>query len=480
MDLHVAIGPGPRRAQLERQLREGVRAGRLLPGARLPPSRTLARELGVSRGVVVEAYAQLVAEGYLVARQGAGTEVAAAPPAQGDGGVAGDEAGAAARAKPPIRFDLRTGRVDLSLFPRRAWLAATARALRELPDAALGYGDPRGFEQLRLALAAHLGRARGAVADPRHVMTCGGVQEALPLVWRALARQGVRRVGIEDPGWRGQRQSVEVAGLEAVPVPVDERGLDVEALAAARVDAVAVTPAHQFPTGVVLAPERRAALVAWARAHDAVVVEDDYDAEYRYDREPVGALQGLVPDRVVYAGSASKSLAPGLQLGWALVPPWLAGAVVEEKVRTQRGPAVLEQAALADLLGRGEVDRHLRRSRRRYRARRDALVAALAEHLPAATLGGVAAGLHVVAWLPAGADEPAAVTAARARGVAVHALHAQCSPAAPWPPALLLGYAAEPEPALARAARDLAAAVTSTATRRSQVRAREALRSPSP
>jgi GntR family transcriptional regulator/MocR family aminotransferase len=462
MDLHVALGAGPRRAQLERQLREGVRSGRLRPGARLPPSRALARELGVSRGVVVEAYAQLVAEGYLVARRGAGTAVAPSPPG-GRGGsaraapAARAAAAPASAAPPPIRFDLRTGRVDLSLFPRRAWLAATARAVRALPDAALGYGDPRGFAPLREALAAHLGRARGALADPARVLTCGGVLDGLPAVWRALARHGVRRVGVEDPGWRGQRRTVELAGLEAVPVPVDERGLVVDALAGARVDAVAVTPAHQFPTGVVLAPERRAQLAAWARSEDAVVVEDDYDAEYRYDREPVGALQGLAPDRVVYAGSASKTLAPAVGLGWIVAPPWLAGDVAEERERAHRAAPVLAQAALADLLGRGEVDRHLRRSRRRYCARRDALVGALGDRLPGVRVGGAAAGLHVVAWLPEGAGEAETAAAARSRGVAVHALHAQCTVQAPRPPALLLGYAALPEPSLARAARELAA-----------------------
>ena len=474
MDLQVTLGSGPRRAQLEQQLRDGVRSGRLRPGTQLPPSRTLSRELGVSRGVVVEAYAQLVAEGYLVARTGAGTRVAPAPPSagtvphrgnrgQGTGFAAESTAGTVPdqRIRRPgtvPAYDLRTGRVDLSLFPRRAWLAATARALKDLPDAAFGYGDPRGHEPLREALAAHLGRARGVLADPELVVVCGGLYQGVPILWRALARHGVRRVAVEDPGWRGQRKTAELAGLTAVPVPVDDRGLVVGRLGELDVDAVVVTPAHQFPTGVVLAPERRAELVSWAHERRAVIVEDDYDAEYRYDREPVGALQGLAPDRVVYAGSASKTLAPALRLGWLLAPSWLADDLAEVKDLTDRGTPVLEQAALADLLASGEIDRHLRRTRRRYRDRRDALVGALEEHLPEATIGGAAAGLHIVAWLPRGTDEAAIVREAARRGVAVEALSETSTLEHAKPPALLLGYAATHETKLVRAAKELAAA----------------------
>jgi GntR family transcriptional regulator / MocR family aminotransferase len=481
MDLHLVLEPGPKRAQLERALRDGVRTGRLRPGTRLPPSRRLARDLGVSRGVVVDAYAQLAAEGWLAARRGAGTvvanvetpEPASVTAAHVNARPVGIPAGA--------RFDLRTGRPDLSAFPRAAWHAAIGRALRELPDEALGYGDFRGHEPLREALAAHLGRTRGVVADPERVVVCGGLYQGLHVVWRALARRGARRIAVEDPGWRGQRRSVEqasspratrgyphgypgVADLEMVPVPVDEHGLDVAALAAAGADAVVVTPAHQYPTGVVLAPERRAALVTWAREQGAVVVEDDYDAEYRYDREPVGALQGLAPDHVVYAGSASKTLAPALRLAWMAVPERLAADVAREKDRADRGTPVLDQAALADLLLRGEVDRHLRRMRRRYRSRRDALVAALGEHLPEAPVRGVAAGLHVVLELPDGVDEAAAQRAARKRGVLVEALQRSCTAVAPRPPALLLGYAALPEDTLTRAARELASAVRACAS----------------
>jgi GntR family transcriptional regulator/MocR family aminotransferase len=452
VDLHLDLQrTAPLRPQVERQLREGIRSGRLRAGARLPPSRTLARDLGVSRGVVVEAYAQLVAEGWLSARRGAGTEVAAAASRPVPAAVP-------ARASRDIAYDLRTGRTDLSAFPRAAWHAAVGRALRDLPDAALGYGDPRGLADLRTALAAHVGRTRGALADPERIVVCGGLAQGLHVVWRALARHGARRIAIEDPGWRGQRRTVQDAGLEAVPVRVDDGGLVVDELPG-DVQAVAVTPAHQFPTGAVLVPERRAQLVAWARETGGVIIEDDYDAEYRYDRDPVGALQGLAPEHVVYTGSASKTLAPALRLGWLVLPDHLARDAADVKDRTDRGTPVLEQAALADLLERGEVDRHLRRTRRRYRARRDALVDALHEHLPEVRVGGAAAGLHLVVELPGDADEDAVAAAALDRGVAVEALRATCTVVAPRPPALLLGYAAVPEPALRRAAAHLSEAV---------------------
>jgi GntR family transcriptional regulator/MocR family aminotransferase len=315
--------------------------------------------------------------------------------------------------------------------------------VRDAPDAALDYGDPRGAGALREALAAHLGRARGVVADPARVLVCAGTAAGLPLVWRALRERGVRRVGVEDPGWREQAVSVRLAGLEAVPVPVDGRGLDVAALAASGAEAVVVTPAHQFPTGVVLAPERRTALAAWARATGGWVVEDDHDAEYRYDREPVGAVQALAPEHVVLAGSASKTLAPALRLGWLVVPEPLVAPVA---AGAARGVPVLDQLALAALIDGGELDRHLRRTRRSHRARRDALVAALGGRFG---LTGVAAGLHVVAEAP---DAAALAEAARARGVAVHTVHEDCFTHRPRPPALLLGYAREPEPALRRAA----------------------------
>jgi GntR family transcriptional regulator / MocR family aminotransferase len=454
MDLHLALQPGsPRRTQLERQLREGIRSGRLRAGSRLPPSRALAPELGVSRGVVVDAYSQLVAEGYLVARPGSGTVVA---------GALATEPVIGRRRPPtysPPRYDLRSGLPDVSRFPRRAWHAATAEAMRELPDAWLTYGRARGLSRLRVALADYLGRARAAFADPHQIVTCAGLSHGLTLVWGALRERGARRVAVEDPVWRGQPETIAHSGLEPVPIPVDDMGLVVDELDRAEVDAVMVSPAHQYPTGVVLAPERRAALIAWARRNDGLIVEDDYDAEYRYDREPVAALQGMAPELVVYAGTASKTLAPALRLAWLLVPRRLLDEVTAQHAVTRASPGIFEQGALAIMLERGQVERHLRQMRRLYRARRDALVEGLAESLPEARVGGAAAGLHLVAWLPGDADELAIAVRAEERGVAVHTLHRDCHTVAPVPPALLLGYTSLAQDALRRAAAELALAV---------------------
>jgi GntR family transcriptional regulator / MocR family aminotransferase len=458
MDLHLAVEPGlPRRAQLERGLRDGVRSGRLRAGSPLPPSRELARELGVSRGVVVDAYSQLIAEGYLVARRGAGTRVADAVGAHPAIRLPRREP------KPVIRHDLRSGLPDVSAFPRRAWHAATAEALRDLPDGWLTYGRPRGYSPLRVALTDYFGRARAAVGTPRQVLTCAGLSHGLTLIWSALRERGVRRVGVEDPAWPGHPRTVSHAGLEPVPVPVDGKGMVVAELDRADVDAVVITPAHQYPTGVVMAPERRTALIDWARQRGALIVEDDYDAEYRYDRDPVAALQGMAPERVVYAGTASKTLAPALRLAWLLIPEHLLDEVTAQHAVTGASPGVLEQAALANLLERGEVERHLRKMRRLYRARRDALVEALSSHLAEASIGGAAAGLHLIAWLPDTADESAIAHRATERRVAVHTLHRDCAVAAPAPPALLLGYARLTEPAISRGARELALAVREAA-----------------
>jgi GntR family transcriptional regulator / MocR family aminotransferase len=437
---------GPLHAQLESQLRAAVRSGRLAAGERLPSSRALAAELGVSRGVVVEAYGQLAAEGYLAVRPGAAPRVAAG---------AAEAVGHTSERPPALpRYDLRPGTPDLALFPRAAWAAAQRRALREVADADLGYPPPGGHPRLRRALAAYLGRVRGVQAAPERIVVCGGVAEAVALVARVLRAEGARRLAVEDPSHPGTRELMGHGGLELVPVAVDEGGIDVAAVAAAGVDAVLVTPAHQSPTGVVLDPPRRAALAAWARDTGALVIEDDYDAEYRYDRHPVGALQGLAPDHVVHVHSVSKSLAPALRLGWAALPARLVAAVVEEKRLSDLGAPVLEQLTLAAFLERGELDRHLRRTRPAYRRRRDALLAALA----GLEVEGVAAGLHVLARLPPGRSEEEAVRAAAARGVAVEALGPQVA-GAPRPPALLLGYTRLGEVAIAEAGRRLRAAL---------------------
>jgi GntR family transcriptional regulator / MocR family aminotransferase len=451
--LPVRRGAGTLRAQLERHLREAVRSGRLPPGSALPSSRVLAEQLGIARGVVVEAYDQLVAEGYLVARQGSATRVA-------DAALVGAAPPRPAEPSKPLRYDFRPGVPALDTFPRSAWLASLRKALTQAPHAALGYGDPRGQPALRQALVGYLGRVRGVAADPEQVLVCSGFAQGTALVCRALGRRGARRVAMEDPCHPGQRAIVAASGLEPVPVPVDDQGIQVDRLEAVGADAVLVTPAHQFPTGTVLAPGRRGALVAWAQRNDAVIVEDDYDAEYRYDREPIGAVQGLAPDRVVYAGSASKTLAPALRLGWLVLPAWLGDAVAEQKALDDLASPALEQLAFADLLGRGEVDRHLRRNRVRYRARRDALVAALGVHAPQVSVRGIAAGLHAVAELPPRAEEARVAAAARRRSVGVYPISDYRFGGSAAPPALVLGYGGLGEPAIRRGVALLALAIS--------------------
>jgi GntR family transcriptional regulator/MocR family aminotransferase len=451
--LPLRPGAGTLRAQLERQLREAVRSGRLLPGSDLPSSRVLAEQLQISRGVVVEAYDQLVAEGYLVARWGSATRVA-------DAALVGAAPPRPAAPSRPVRYDFRPGVPALDAFPRSAWLASLRKALQEAPHAALGYGDARGQQALRQALAAYLGRVRGVAADPERVLVCSGFAQGMALVCRALGRRGARRVALEDPCHPGQRAIVAASGLEPVPVPVDDQGIQVDRLATLGADAVLVTPAHQFPTGVVLAPQRRGALVEWAQRNDAVIVEDDYDAEYRYDREPIGAVQGLAPDRLVYAGSASKTLAPALRLGWLVLPAWLVEAVAQEKALDDLGSPALEQLALADLLARGEVDRHLRRNRARYRSRRDTLVSALGVHAPQVSIRGIAAGLHAVAELPPQADEATVVAAARRRSVGVYPIGDYRFGGSALPAALVLGYGGLGESAIQQGVRLLAGAIS--------------------
>jgi GntR family transcriptional regulator / MocR family aminotransferase len=399
--------------------------------------------------VVVDAYAQLAAEGYLVARRGAPTRVSETAARPTDSGRP------LAEERPP-RFDFRPGGPDVSLFPRQSWTTSLRRGLRDAPHARLDYGDPRGAPELRLALTAYLGRVRGVDCDPGCVIVTSGMAQGMALVGRTVLARGGRRVGVEDPGSGPARGQLATTGLEPLAVPVDHDGLRPDALAEADVDVVLVTPAHQFPTGVVLAPERRAALLDWAR-RGGIVLEDDYDAEYRYDRPPVGAVQGLAPERVVYAGSVSKTLAPALRLGWLVVPESLVAELAQAKAQDDLGTPVIEQLALADFVERGELDRHLRRTRGAYRRRRDALIAALARHLPTVRVSGIAAGLHLLAHLPAGVDEPAVVEAARARGIGLQGLREHRL--LPGPAALLLGYGRIAEPAIEPGVRELAAAV---------------------
>ncbi len=423
----------PLRVQLESELREAIRAGRLSAGERLPSSRALARELGVSRGLVLESYAQLQAEGYLTSRGGSATRVAdaaqEAPPPQ----------------KPmasPRQFavDFAPGTPDLGSFPRRDWAWAIREVLRGAPVDAFGYPDVRGSRRLREVLGAYLRRVRGAVADPDRIVVCGGFAQGFNLVCRALAARGVESMAFEDPGYADQRAMAARAGLEAKPVALDERGMRIDGLAATGARSVLLTPAHQSPTGVVLAPQRRQALIEWAVERDATILEDDYDAEFRYDREPVGAMQGLAPDRVAYLGTVSKSLAPALRLGWVVCPADLADAIAEEKASDDRGSPMLDQLVLARLIESGRFDRHLRRMRAVYAARRQTLVDALARHAPDVELAGLAAGFHAVARLPDGIDEPALVSAAAERSIKLHPMSWYRADGATEPSELVLGF----------------------------------------
>ncbi|HEX4563941.1 MAG TPA: PLP-dependent aminotransferase family protein, partial [Solirubrobacteraceae bacterium] len=407
----------PLRAQLEDGLREAARSGRVRAGSRLPPTRMLANDLGVSRRLVVDAYAQLVAEGYLLARGGSGTYVA---DAAGSAGEPDAEPRAA-----PARFDFFPGYPDLASFPRREWLRAMRDVLASAPASSFGYPDARGARELRSALAEHLRRVRGVVADPRTIVVCSGTAQALVLLARALREP---HIAVEDPGLPPHRAILAAHGARLSALAVDAQGARVQELpaieaSAGPLDAVFVTPAHQSPTGVAAAPERRAALLEWAANGTRYVIEDDYDAEYRYDRAPLAALQGLAPDRVIYLGTVSKTLAPALRLGWLVLPPHLIERFVAERNLADHGAPTLEQLALARLIESGSYDRYLRQARRRYRARRDALVSALARHLPEARVTGLAAGLHAIVRLGFEFDSAQLALTALRRSVVVYPLY---------------------------------------------------------
>ncbi len=452
LDLHVNIDRSDLRRSVETVLRNAVQAGRLPAGTRLPSTRVLAADLGVARGTVTQAYEQLVAEGYLTARQGSGTRVAAlvsaAVPVRPAAGAAGTGAAGpagggltagAAGPRPAARWDFFPGTPDLSAFPRSAWLVAARRVLAATPAAALGYGDARGTPALRQALAGYLGRARGVLTSPDQIVVCSGYAHALGLLAAVLRARGAARLAFEDPSLARHRDVAARAGLAIEGVPVDQHGIRVDQI---RGPAVVVTPAHQYPTGVTLNPARRASLSDWARAGDGLIIEDDYDGEFRYDRQPVGAMQGLAPEHVIYAGTASKTLAPGLRLAWLALPPALTAEVSVQLGCAGSSADVLGQLVLADLIGSGGYDRHIRQARSRYRARRDRLAAELARQAPAVALRGIAAGLHALAGLPAGGPGEAEVTArAWARGIAVEPLGEYWIRGGDHPPGLVIGYA---------------------------------------
>lgn len=444
----------PLRVRLTMALRDAVQTGRVGPGSTLPSSRVLARDLGISRGVVLEAYAQLTAEGYLLSRPGAGTTVAfthghsravAAPPAASD---------AAAGV-----LDLRPGTPDLSSFPRRVWLGAVRDTLKTLPASALGYGEPWGARTLRVQLAEYLARVRGAMAEPDSVVVVTGATQGVSLIAQILRDRGQRTVAVEDPSNALQRRLLRDLGIDVVDVPVDESGLRVDVLARTAARAVLCTPAHQYPTGAILSAERRTQLTQWAHDVDGLVVEDDYDAEFRYGRAAVGCLQGLDDSHVALIGSVSKSLAPALRLGWVLAPPSLLGALRTAKSHADFGSNGLEQHVLAQFMASGGYDRNLRMLRRRYGARREHLVAALSTHAPSWRPIGAQGGLHLVVRLPSHLIEDDVVAGAAEAGVLVLGL-AGMTGSHPQGPGLALSFARSTPDMLDEAVRRLVQAAS--------------------
>ncbi|WP_248963036.1 MocR-like pyridoxine biosynthesis transcription factor PdxR [Sphaerisporangium perillae] len=484
IDLLVEVDSATgRRNGLEHALRDAVREGRLAPGAQLPSTRALAAEIGLSRGTVSAAYDQLVTEGYLTARRGAGTSVAEVSPRRTGTPRTGGDAVAP-------RYNLRPGHPDVTTFPAAAWLRSTRRVLTTAPAAVHGYGEVRGVPELRAALAGYLGRTRGVLATPDQIVIASGYVQALALLAQVVGAGSRPVIAMEDPGFRFHRDVVRRAGPEVLPLPVDGRGARTDLLGGAPYDgtgAVVVTPANQFPTGVTLHPDRRHALADWARDSGGLIIEDDYDGEFRYDRQPVGALQGMAPDHVAYLGTASKTLGPGLRLAWMVVPPHLADPVTEAKLHADHHTENLGQLVLADLIATHAYDRHVRACRLRYRRRRDLLLSRLAStpgrpseievpglerpsgievQGPGRPSGievrGAAAGLHaMIGLLPAGPDEETVLRLAQARGLAVDGLADYWHNGGDNPQGIIVGYGTPPEHSYPAALESLAAVLAS-------------------
>lgn len=451
LQLDIEAAPaGGRATWLAEQLRLAMADGRLPVGTRLPATRTLATDLNVSRGVVTEAYQRLVEDGHVAGRGRAGTVIVAVPakaprtrapkppkPADVFADRPGDDIFERFRAA-PARIDLSPGVPDLASFPRQAWLRAERKVLAMAEPAAFGYGDPHGTPALRQAVAAWLARNRGIRVEPSDVLITAGVSQALGLLAKVLLANGITEVAVEDPGSLGVRQHLRNGGLRTPPIPVDAAGLRVDVLEASGAKAVMTTPAHQFPTGVVLDPARRRRLLGWP----GLIIEDDYDAEHRYGRAPVPALRAALPEQVCYAGSVSKLLAPALRIGWLLVPARLRAEITAAKRDADLGNAALPQLVLADLMTTGALERHLRQLRRRHLRRRDAMIAAIHRHLPGAVVHGAAAGLHLTVTFPEPLADTDLAAAAFADGVKAQPLswHRQL----PGAPGLVLGYAATP------------------------------------
>ncbi len=446
---------GGLRQSIESSLREAMRAG-LPPGSVIPSSRSLARDLGVARGTVSAAYSQLAAEGYLALRPGAAARVSFVPRQ-----LPPPAPVAAADAR---RWDFRPGRPESASFPRQAWARAIRRVLTSAPDEVFGYGDVGGNAGLRRALADYLGRARGVDTDPHRLLICNGFSQAMMLIGQALADTGGTTVAVEDPSAPRYRDLIRSLGLKLVAVPCDHDGLRTDCLEAVNPDAVLVTPAHQYPLGVTMSAARRSCLVDWARRRSGLIIEDDFDGEFRYDRQPVGALQQLDPDRVCYVGTASKTLAPALRLGWISAPPPISAAIMSVKEQFDRGTSILDQLTLAELITSGAFDQHVRRMRASYRRRRDELAQALAGQGSGLRLAGISAGLHALVYLPeSGPAEQELQARATRQSIALHTL-GPCwhDPPQPPPQAVIVGYAAPASHAYRPALRALTELLTTS------------------
>ncbi|WP_094770425.1 MocR-like pyridoxine biosynthesis transcription factor PdxR [Microbacterium gorillae] len=435
--------PRGRTRWLADRLRAAIAGGTVPVGTRLPATRVLAAELSLARGTIAASYQLLIDEGLLATNQGGGTTVAAAPVASEVRTPSPDVEGE------PDLLDISSGLPDLSAFPRAAWLRAERLVLATATSRELGYVDPQGEPRLRAALAGWLARSRGVTVSPDSVIVTAGVAGALSLLSQVLRDRGVTGCAIEDPGADGTRRVLEYWMDTISPIPVDGEGLNVDRLAASGERAVLVTPAHQFPTGVVLSPQRRRALHAWAEDVDGLIIEDDYDSEYRYDRAPVRALQAAAPDRIVHVSSLSKVLAPALRLGWMIAPSHLRQDLVRKRWATDLGSPALPQLVLAELIESGALERQLRSLRLRHRERRDAAVRALAEHLPGCGIAGIAAGLHLVVSLPDGVDDAEISARARDLGIGVQPLSRHRFE--PGPPGLVIAYGSHPIPRLEQA-----------------------------
>ncbi|HSZ41634.1 MAG TPA: PLP-dependent aminotransferase family protein [Trebonia sp.] len=475
LDLHLDLDlDGPRVGRsLEDALRAAVRDGRLPPGTRLPATRVLAADLGIARNTVGGVYAQLTAEGWLTARTGAGTWVSGVPghgvppPAAWPAKSANQPANQLSNSAPGHAeslvsggpgYDLHPGVPDLSAFPRRDWLAATRKALSAAPDHALDYPDPRGLPPLRGALAGYLARVRGALVSPERTLVTAGFKHSLAILSTALRARGAVTIAVEAYGLPVHRDVMTGTGLRLAPLPLDGEGAVPDDNGAG---AVLLTPAHQFPLGMTLAPGRRRQFAEWAAATGGMIVEDDYDGEFRYDRHPVGAMQALAPEHVVYGGTASKALAPGLRIGWLAVPARLLDEVLDAARVLGGGPDTITQLALAEFLTSGAYDRQVRLARLGYRRRRDELAAALSARVPGARVTGISAGLHAVVELPPGQTEDEAIASAARHGVAVYALSwCAAGGAARRPPSLVVGYGGPPGHAFTTAVARLCAALS--------------------